>query len=168
MAMVTLYCNEQEGQDKDAKDMIGNSLFDGTKIGSTPLELMTPILQEQIFGEGTTMDSGVFFLTSRINHSCCPNAWYDFNPHTSNRQPRIEMLTTHAICDIAAGEQILLGYDAVSLKLREKRTEELASMDAYNCDNSVCALCTDPLVEASQQRAYTLWQAADYWARPWP
>lgn len=118
------------------------------------------------FGEGATMASGVFLHASRINHSCCPNAWYDFNPHVGNREPRIEMLTTHTIRDIAAGEQILVAYDAMSLKLRDERTERLAMMwDVYDCG---CALCTDPLVEALQQRAYRLWQAANDWVRPWP
>lgn len=193
--METLYYNEEEAQDQDTKGVIYNFFSqqlertwrrDRAICGRNPHDPLPLTLHEEIdprnidryarlyaiwtnnrvkFGEGATMDSGVFLLASRINHSCCPNAWYDFNPHTGNKQPRVEMLTTHAIRDIAAGEQILVGYDAVSLKLRQERTEKLAAWDVYNC---VCALCTDPLVEALQRRAYALWQAADYWVRPWP
>ncbi|KAJ4423135.1 SET domain-containing protein 5 [Gnomoniopsis sp. IMI 355080] len=198
MTMETLCCNEETAQDEDIKDLIRNFFFQRVDrawrhnrailgldppdpLAPRPLELQEDIDAREIdryarlhaiwannrikFGEGATMDSGVFLLASRINHSCCPNAWYDFNPHVGNREPRIEMLTTHAIRDIAAGEQILVGYGAMSLKLREERTAKLAAWDIYGC---VCALCTDPLVEALQERAHALWQAANDWVRPWP
>lgn len=117
------------------------------------------------FGAGASKDSGVFRLASRLNHSCCPNAWYDFNPHTGHsRLPAVETLTTHAIRDIAAGEQVLVGYDAVSLKSRGARAEKFAEWDIGG-GGCVCALCTEPLVEALQERAATLWRAAEQWVR---
>lgn len=204
-AMETLYCAEAEAQDKAIKKVIRKYLFGrlaptwgrdrdvlirhlGERVLGMPPGAATARVVDRYArlyaiwqnnriqcGEGASMASGVFLVASRLNHSCCPNAWYTFNPHTGSRpapqqsrrwQPAaLEMLTTHAIRDIAAGEQILVGYEALSLKLRATRAQRLAEWDIGDC---VCALCTDPLVEALQQRAYRLWQAADYWVRPWP
>lgn len=193
-AMGALYCNEEEAQDEEIKGIIKEYLFElvAPECHMSPIEFCQHyglpervVLDEEIqdyatdhytrlhaiwannrvkYGSGTIFDSGIFPLASRINHSCCPNAWYDYNPDVGNKQPRVEMLTTHAIRDIAAGEQILVGYDAVSLKPRRQRLRKLTTWDIYNC---VCALCTDPLVEALQERACLLWQTVNTSLRAW-
>lgn len=194
--METLYCNEEAARDEYNKHAIKNFIFrkikiqwaiDCAKAGpyhrapipASRLERLRSPDPDRLarlwaiwnnnrvkLGQFATRDSGVFLLASRINHSCCPNAWYEFNPTTGRLyDQQAEMLTTHAIRDIKAGEQILVGYDAVSLKLRPERVEKLATWNVYNC---ICALCTNPVVEALQQRAYVLWQAADFWVRPRP
>lgn len=195
--METLYCNEEGARDENNKHTIKNFLFRRIKVqwaidcGKAGHSQRTPIPASRLerlrspdtdrlarlwaiwnnnrikLGRFATRDSGIFHLASRINHSCCPNAWYDFNPNTGTDYfQQIEMLTTHAIRDIKAGEQILVGYEAMSLQLRSERVAKLATTwKLYHC---VCALCTNPVVEALQQRAYVLWQAADFWVRPWP
>ncbi|XXG94298.1 hypothetical protein Hte_000552 [Hypoxylon texense] len=47
--------------------------------------------------------SGLFYLYSRINHSCVPNAHASYNP-------TLKRLTIHAIHNIKAGDQILVNY----------------------------------------------------------
>lgn len=184
--METLYCNEEEARDQDITHAIKNFIFrqiriqwaiDCAKVGPErppiPARLLERLRSPNIdryarlwaiwnnnrvkLGQGASRDSGVFLLASRINHSCCPNAWYDFNPHVGHKlSTRVEMLTTHAIRNITAGEQIFVGYDAMSLTPRHERVAQLATWDVPNC---VCALCTNPVVEALQQRACRLWPA---------
>lgn len=54
---------------------------------------------------------GIFLRASRFNHSCIPNAWYNWNPYYTDarRNPR-GSLTVHAIRNIRADEEILVNY----------------------------------------------------------
>ncbi|KAL8743806.1 MAG: hypothetical protein Q9184_008073 [Pyrenodesmia sp. 2 TL-2023] len=53
---------------------------------------------------------GIFLEAARFNHSCLPNAWFNWNPHLG-QNPR-GRLTVHAIKDITIGEEILINYQA--------------------------------------------------------
>ena len=47
--------------------------------------------------------SGLYPLTSRLNHSCAPNAWANWNSRT-------QRMTVHALGALPAGEEVRVDY----------------------------------------------------------
>lgn len=69
----------------------------------------------------------LFLATSRLNHSCCPNAYVDAT--------RTECVV-RALCDIPKGAEVCISYVPVSEPL-ERRREKLKNYN-FECD---CARC---------------------------
>ena len=72
---------------------------------------------------------GVFLMSSRINHSCTPNAHANYNPVLGK-------LTVYAIKDIKAGEELVTGYIdcAHPVGYRSEKLHEAG----FNCNCDVC------------------------------
>ncbi|KAF2638207.1 TPR domain protein [Massarina eburnea CBS 473.64] len=80
--------------------------------------------------DANSFEVGVYFLPSRINHSCIPNVHYEFNP-------AIERGTFHAVKDIAEGEELYISYINGGSRLRNWRQPKL-DMWGFVCQ---CAAC---------------------------
>ena len=87
---------------------------------------------------------GVFDMSSRINHSCIPNAH-----HTNN--PVLGEETIYAICDIKAGEEILVNYlgPKSTYDMRNTRIAQLRECYGFTCQ---CPACTDSSGSSDQRR----------------
>ncbi|KAF2868037.1 TPR domain protein [Massariosphaeria phaeospora] len=77
----------------------------------------------------------VFFLGSRINHSCIPNIHFAYNP-------MLEKETFHAIRDIAAQEELTITY---IIGGNHTRSQRQAKLDEWGF------LCTCPVCEDTEQ-----------------
>ncbi|PVI00906.1 TPR domain protein [Periconia macrospinosa] len=80
--------------------------------------------------DANSFEVGVYFLPSRINHSCLPNVHYEYNP-------AIEEGTFHALRDIAEGEELFISYINGGSRLRKWRQPKL-DMWGFVCK---CAAC---------------------------
>ncbi|CAI6332429.1 unnamed protein product [Periconia digitata] len=80
--------------------------------------------------DANSFEVGVYFLPSRINHSCLPNVHYEYNP-------AIEKGTFHAVKDIAEGEELFISYINGGSRLRKWRQPKL-DMWGFVCQ---CAAC---------------------------
>ncbi|KAM3503415.1 hypothetical protein MY11210_008732 [Beauveria gryllotalpidicola] len=96
---------------------------------------------------GDMFGNGVFALFSRINHSCIPNAHWAYNT-------AIRRLTVHATSHIRVGQQITISYVKDPTATKEVRMSLLAPW-RFVCS---CAACTDPAMEARNQRIQELKQ----------
>jgi hypothetical protein len=77
---------------------------------------------------------GIFLDSSRINHSCNPNAQNTWNEN-------LQKLTIHAIQDIAKGEEITIFY----LTARRNRSARLHALQTDFHFTCSCSLCSLPL-----------------------
>ena len=96
------------------------------------------------FGKGAgAMQGAVFNLSSRVNHSCRPNAYRNFD----REQNRMRL---YACRDIVCGEEICIAYKEV-LATRAERQAELREPFGFDC---ACEACLMPSAEAkaSDQR----------------
>ena len=73
-----------------------------------------------------------FLDISRVNHSCVPNAQGNFNL-------AINMLTVHAVREIASDEEITISYLDDQLASRRVRQARLQESHNFLC---ACAICT--------------------------
>ncbi|ROV99117.1 hypothetical protein VMCG_06622 [Cytospora schulzeri] len=81
---------------------------------------------------GKDIGRGIFHIYSRINHSCEPNVFCDWNTN-------LKQETVHAARDIKAGEQILQGYlSTEDFMTRKERAAKLRSW-GFTCRCSACA-----------------------------
>ncbi|KAF2800387.1 TPR domain protein [Melanomma pulvis-pyrius CBS 109.77] len=80
--------------------------------------------------DANSFEVGVYFLPSRINHSCIPNVHYEFNP-------AIQRGTFHAVRDIERGEELLISYINGGSRTRKWRQPKL-DMWGFVCQ---CAAC---------------------------
>jgi hypothetical protein len=80
--------------------------------------------------DANSFEVGVYFLPSRINHSCLPNLHYEYNP-------AIERGTFHAVRDILEGEELFISYINGGSRLRNWRQPKL-DMWGFVCK---CAAC---------------------------
>ena len=75
---------------------------------------------------------GIFIEAARFNHSCNPNAHFDYNQ-------TLNQLTVHAIKHIGQGEEILVNYLASEwYRPREFRRRELKNHYRFTCDCDSC------------------------------
>lgn len=76
---------------------------------------------------------GIFLDSSRLNHSCIPNAHFNWNG---------KKLTVHALRDIAEVEEITILYRG-GPQNREARLELLWKESGFNCACTLCSLPSD-------------------------
>ena len=81
------------------------------------------------------MAAGIFLEASRVNHSCCPNAFFAWNG-TRNQ------VTIHAVVDIPAGEEITVSYDYQFMPFAV-RQDRLRRIYGFECDCAACHLDTE-------------------------
>lgn len=93
-------------------------------------------------GDSETGGNGLFFLPSRINHSCTPNAQHAWNAN-------IERQTVHATRHIPAGEELTFSYTSPTAS-RDERQRALRPW-GFTC---TCAVCDESAAasRASQER----------------
>ena len=77
---------------------------------------------------------GIFLDSSRINHSCNPNAQNTWNEN-------LQKLTIHAFRNIAKGDEITIFY-LTARRNRETRMHDLQTNFRFTC---TCSLCSLPL-----------------------
>lgn len=80
--------------------------------------------------DANSFEVGVYYLPSRINHSCIPNVHYEYNP-------AIQRGTFHAIKDIAKGEELYISYINGGSRLKSWRQPKL-DLWGFVC---TCAAC---------------------------
>lgn len=85
--------------------------------------------------DANSFEVGVFFLPSRVNHSCIPNAHYEFNP-------TLERGTYHAVRDIQKGEEVFISYIHGGTRVKSWRQPKL---DVWGF------VCTCPACENSEE-----------------
>lgn len=99
----------------------------------------------------------IYVMQARINHSCMPNAWHDFNGNTYR-------MTVHVLRDIRAGEQILIAYGEYLRRSTAERNEELQRLDEI--EGCLCAMCLNPYTDELQAQLYRLYWGAFYFLYP--
>ena len=85
--------------------------------------------------KGRDLGTGVFPLTSRINHSCSPNCVLSFTPGAD--------CEVRCVRPVRAGEEILASYVSPLLS-RADRLRLLAARYNFSCD---CQVCSGPARE---------------------
>ena len=95
--------------------------------------------------------SGISLEASRINHSCCPNAFCAWNGNLAR-------LTLHALMDISAGGEVTDSYEFPSIPLAA-RQKRFCKVHAFECDCPACDVETEsgrrgktPLEDSSYQQ----------------
>lgn len=111
---------------------------------------LTPTTSRWVKAKIERKKNGIFPLTSRINHSCIPNAYFAWNPDLGPSGDK-GRLTIYAIVLIPKGAEILINYRTGDFsKTRLQRHTEL-SYYRFRC---ICPAC-EPNTEsgrASEQR----------------
>lgn len=80
--------------------------------------------------DANSFEVGVYYLPSRINHSCIPNVHYEYNP-------AIQRGTFHAVRDIERGEEVLISYINGGSRTKRWREPKL-DLWGFKCQ---CAAC---------------------------
>ncbi|KAI4142730.1 MAG: hypothetical protein L6R39_004822 [Caloplaca ligustica] len=85
---------------------------------------------------------GIFPEAARFNHSCIPNAWYNWNPQLESQDRESPgRLTVHAIEDIKRGEEIVVNYQHENAYgSQDKRRGDLFTDYSFWCR---CPACLD-------------------------
>ncbi|KAI4262709.1 MAG: hypothetical protein L6R42_002120 [Xanthoria sp. 1 TBL-2021] len=79
-----------------------------------------------------TTDQGIFLKAARFNHSCVPNAYFQWNP-------RIDCLTIFAISRIDRKGEILVNYKCEDIyKPRAERRQNLDQGYRFECECQAC------------------------------
>lgn len=93
---------------------------------------------------GVEQGRGFFHLFSRMNHSCVPNVFDHYNP-------ALQRLTSHAIRDIKAGEQLFSHY--IDLLMPRKVRQRKLRTWGFEC---ACPVCTNNMLESLRVRSIEL------------
>ncbi|KAL8947875.1 MAG: hypothetical protein Q9222_005890 [Ikaeria aurantiellina] len=98
-------------------------------------------------GQRRTSQQGVFLRAAYFNHSCLPNACFNWNPEIGqNPQGR---LTIMAIKDIAKDEEICIDYQYRDFyKTTVDRRQSLSATYKFQC---TCVACEDRSVHAMNE-----------------
>lgn len=75
-------------------------------------------------------DGGVFFASSRLNHSCVPNVFTELNRKTMVR-------TFHTIRSVEKGEELTVSYTEVPVVVKAERQANLKGF-GFTCECSAC------------------------------
>ncbi|RGP68880.1 mynd finger and set [Fusarium sporotrichioides] len=78
-------------------------------------------------------NGAIFSITSRINHSCKPNAQIQWDEH-------LKKITVHAIENIEQGQEITVTYLGEPLLAYEQRQEKLKTSFGFDCRCRLCSL----------------------------
>lgn len=99
-----------------------------------------------------TVKKGIFLEASRLNHSCVPNAYFDW--HEDLAGPGQGRLAVYAIIDIERNEEILVNYGAQedSSKLVATRQQEFQDVYDFTCTCRACVPGTDFARQGEQCR----------------
>ncbi|KAF9361826.1 hypothetical protein BGX34_006873 [Mortierella sp. NVP85] len=90
------------------------------------------------------LDSAVYRIISRINHSCVPNVTHTWNPRTKKE-------TIYAIKDIPEGAEILTSY-LLPFMTRAERQERLFRSFRFTCQCEVCDVESSEEYDADVKR----------------
>lgn len=117
----------------------------------------TPLVSRYIANcfEVGAAESGIFMEASRINNSCCPNAFFSWNQN-------LQRVTVHAIVDIPAGEEITVCY-VFPFFSRVYRQMMFREHYGFECGCPACLIDT-PIGQKSElcrQKMETLYLAVD-------
>ena len=88
---------------------------------------------------------GILLTSSRINHSCAPNAEWHWNKLTKR-------LNVHAIQDIREGEEIFISYLPCDFSY-EQRQDNLSDGYGFICRCSLCSLLPEDRMKRDENRA---------------
>lgn len=104
---------------------------------------------------GEVQPSGIFMKASRINHSCCPNAFFAWNPN-------LGQLTIHAMRNIPTDDEITIAYD-FPFQSRDVRQEKLQEIYGFQCRCPACRLDNERgrLSEVHRRIMESLWWEID-------
>lgn len=99
----------------------------------------------------------VYETSSRLNHSCVPNAYHGFNPE-------IQRFTVHAVRDIEPGEEITINYmgGQADTLIRTQRLDHLRTNYGFTC---TCVACSDRTGQSDFRRgvlADIMWGIGQY------
>ena len=84
-----------------------------------------------------TNQKGIFLACSRLNHSCVPNAYFDYNEQRG-------LLIVYATQDIEQNAEITVSYVLKAWKwTTEARFEELRDSYGFTCDCGACSTAGD-------------------------
>ena len=111
---------------------------------------------------GCNGDSAICLKASRFNHSCSPNACFEYDSTTRKLQ-------LNALRAIPRGEEICVAYtNCRSLfgSTRRSRQADLLSRYHFTCMCSICSLskAESKKSDARRQRLDELWETAGYLA----
>lgn len=117
---------------------------------SCPTEQGTEKTARKIFDANNfEMDGnkkGVFLQASRFNHSCAPNAHFQWNS-------KLDRLTVHAIENIPAHAEILINYRVkYSFNTTSERRKELLKGYKFRCNCNVCQPNTGDTAASDKRR----------------
>lgn len=151
---VRQWYRDQGTTDKSGNIIKGKKLQDFAK--STVKRFGIFLANRVEMGVGGAYGSGIFPLYSRVNHSCVPNIHNSYNPN-------IQRLTTYALRDIAAGEQIFTSYLDSACRTGQQRRQMTLDMWGFVC---ACHACTDESSEPLRQRMFEIDQRLGAWETP--
>ena len=77
--------------------------------------------------------SAIVFDASRMNHSCTPNVYHNWNAGSG-------MLTVHAIRDVETGEEIVTSY--INICVYQSARQDQLDRYGFNCDCKACDMGT--------------------------
>ncbi|KAF1992518.1 SET domain-containing protein [Aulographum hederae CBS 113979] len=100
----------------------------------------------------------VYHHTSRINHSCAPNAVGEIDRTTTKDPDDADERVTRACRDIAPGEEITIAYfiDSTSYDPVDKRQAYTRINYSFIC---ACPRCSSPVSEGRTARLYELYRS---------
>ncbi|KAL8653510.1 MAG: hypothetical protein Q9210_002058 [Variospora velana] len=82
---------------------------------------------------------GVFLDAARFNHSCLPNAWFNWNSLLGDERRPAGRLTVYTVRDIKMGEEILVDYQNTNCyEGRISRRRNLHRDYAFTCNCDAC------------------------------
>ncbi|KAL8850089.1 MAG: hypothetical protein Q9221_004950 [Calogaya cf. arnoldii] len=98
----------------------------------------------------STKTHGIFLRASRLNHSCLPNAWFNWNPrHKITGRRARGSLTVYAMKDISRKEEIVVNYqNAYAYMEASVRQGRLRAHYNFKC---TCEACTPGGLHAARR-----------------
>lgn len=120
-------------QPKAVKSVVGIVKTNALPLGATETE----------YDANDTTQAGMFFTICRVNHSCVPNASYNWNA-TLHKE------TLYAIADIKQGEEITVSYFMHNPPY-EERTKQMRDSFGFVCSCPECKICSEDSVEKEKR-----------------
>jgi len=117
------------GQGSAGGDVAPPSAVSGIRWGDAPERVVACLatLAPAIFGDVEGVALGL--MSSALNHSCLPNCQFDTAPGGA--------LALVPLCDVAAGDELLVAYTATAAPLATRRAE--LRKHRFVCDCARCA-----------------------------
>ncbi|KAI4150468.1 MAG: hypothetical protein LQ341_001094 [Variospora aurantia] len=94
---------------------------------------------QMIIEDAGFSQQGVFLHAARFNHSCLPNAWFNWNPLLGDERRPAGRLTVYTVRNIQMGEEILVDYQNTNCyEGRITRRRNLHRDYAFTCNCDAC------------------------------